>query len=527
MWRSRTRPSCPRGRGYAGGSTLTGAACASSGSSAALQQSGRDSNMLYRGVRLATASDWAADPAHHGGLNLLEREFLDDSIKHQIAEERAARRRTRRLQRLVAALAALSLVVGFLAVFAFRQRAAATYQRNLAISRQVAIDANQLRSTDIALAMQLSLAAYRIAPTPEAGSSLLDSYSTPAVTRILGPPGVMQTVAFTPDGTTMAAAGENSTIRLWSLANPGRPVSLGRPLTGDTNSVFAVAFSPDGKTLASGSEDKTVRLWNATNPKKTVPWGPPLKGAANTVYSVAFSPDGKMLAAGSADGTVRLWNITDPRHPVAIGGPLTWPHSGYVQSVSFSPDGHLLAAGSAGSAGKPGGSVRLWDVTDPSHPLGVGPPLTGPTGKVFSVAFSPDSATVAAGSAGNADDKVHLWDIADPRHPSSDGPALTGPTSWINSVAFSPDGRSLAAGSSDSKVWIWDMATRHVTMTLPHPAPVTTVVFLHDSDTLATSGADGVARIWRVPGPVMSGVCVPRISSAALASRVALPAVRP
>jgi WD40 repeat protein/transcriptional regulator with XRE-family HTH domain len=470
------------------------------------RDSGRDPNVLYRGARLTTASDWADDPAHQSGLNLLEREFLNASIEHRIAEEHAARRRTRRLQRLVAALATLSLVVGFLAVFAFRQKAAATNQRNLAISRQVAIDANQLRSTDIALAMQLSLAAYRIAPTPEARSSLLDSYSTPAVTRILGPPGVMQTVAFTPDGSTMAAAGENSAIRLWNLVRPARPMPLGRPLTGDTNTVFTAAFSPNGKTLASGSEDKTVRLWNVTNPKKTVPWGPPLKGPTNTVYSVAFSPDGKTLAAGSADGTVRLWDITDPRQPVSLGVPLTWPHSGYVQSVAFSPNGHLLAAGSADSAGKRGGSVRLWDVTDPSHPVRVGPLLTGAADKVFCVAFSPDSATLAAGGA---DDKVRLWNIADPRRPAGDGPPLTGPASWVNSVAFSPDGRSLAAGSSDSKVWIWDLATRHVTMTLPHPAPVTTVLFLRNSDTVATSGADGVARMWRVPGPVMSGEAGP------------------
>ncbi|HUY46097.1 MAG TPA: helix-turn-helix domain-containing protein [Streptosporangiaceae bacterium] len=471
----------------------------------------RDPNVLYRGGRLATASDWAALPAHHADLNTLEREFLDASIKYRVAEEHAARRRTRRLQRLVAALAALSLVVGFLAVFAFRQKAAATYQRDLAISRQVAIDANQLRSTDIALAIQLSLVAYRIAPTPEVRSSLLDAYSTPAVTRIIGPPGVMQAVAVTPNGTTLAAGGENSTIRLWSLAHPGRPVPLGRPLTGDTNTVFSLAFNPNGKTLASGSEDKTVRLWNVTNPKKTVPWGPPLTGPANTVYSVAFSPDGKILAVGSADGTVRLWNVSDPRHPVSLGAPLTWPHSGYVQSVAFSPDGHLLAAGSAGISGIVGGSVRLWDVTDPSHAVPAGPVLTGPTDKVFSVAFSPDSRTLAAGSA---DDTVRLWDIADPRHPAPDGAPLRGPTSWVNSVAFSPDGLSLAAGSSDSNVWIWDLATRHVTMTLPHPAPVTTVLFLHNSDTLATSAADGEARIWRIPGPVISGETGPFFTAA-------------
>jgi len=466
------------------------------------RDSDRDPNVLYRGGRLTTARDYADDPTHQGGLNLLEREFLDASTAYQIAEEHAARRRTRRLQRLVAALAGLSLVAGFLAVFAFRQKAAATNQRDLAVSRQVAIDANQLRGTDIALSAQLSLAAYRIAPTPEARSSLLDSYSTPAVTRILGPAGVMQAVAFTPDATTMAAAGENSAIRLWSVARPGRPVPLGRPLTGDTSAVFSVAFSPDGKTLASGGADQTVRLWNVTNPKKTVPWGMPLKGPANTVFSVAFSPDGKTLAGGSADGSVRLWDVSDPRHPVSLGAPLTWPRSGYVQSVAFSPNGHVLAAGGAGIAGIVGGSVRLWDVTDPSHPIPLGPPLTGPADKIFSVAFSPDNRTLAVGSA---DGTVRLWNIVDPRHPARDGPPLTGPTSWVNSVAFSPDGRSLAAGSSDSKVWIWDLATRHVAMTLPHPAPVTTVLFLRNSDTVATSGADGVARIWRVPGPVMGG----------------------
>lgn len=470
------------------------------------RDSDRDPNMLYRGGRLAIARDWAEEANHRADLNLLEREFLDASTEHQIAEERTARRRTRRLQRLVAALAVLSLVTGFLAVFAFRQKAAATLQRDLAISRQVAIDANQLRSTDIALAMQLALAAYRIAPTPEARSSLLDSYATPAVTRILGPPGVMETVAFAPDGATMATAGENSSIRLWSMARPGRPVPLGRPLSNDGNIVYSVAFSPDGKTMASGGADKTLRLWNVSNPRKAVPWGPPLAGPANTVYSVAFSPDGNVLAAGSADGTVRLWNVTDPGHPVPLGDPLTWAQSGYIQAVAWSPNGHLLAAGSAGDAARPGGTVRLWDVTNPGDPIPVGPVLTGPTDKVFSVAFSPDSAMLAVGSA---DDKVRVWDIANPRHPAPDGPPLTGPTSWVNAVAFSPDGRSLAAGSSDSKVWIWDLATRRVTEVLPHPAPVTAVVFLRNSNTLATSAADGVARIWRFPGPVVSGEAGP------------------
>ena len=199
-----------------------------SGAAEIWRDSDRDAHALYRGVRLASATDWADDPVHRAGLNVLERDFLQASAEHQAAEERAARRRTRGLQQLVAALGALTLVAGFLAIFAFQQKAAATHQRDLAISRQVAIDANQLRTTEPALAAQLALAAYRVSPTPEARSSLLESYSGPAVTRILGPPGVMQSVAFTHGGTVMAAAGENAVIRLWNLAHSA-PSRAGGP----------------------------------------------------------------------------------------------------------------------------------------------------------------------------------------------------------------------------------------------------------------------------------------------------------
>jgi WD40 repeat protein len=74
------------------------------------------------------------------------------------------------------------------------------------------------------------------------------------------------------------------------------------------------------------------------------------------VYSVALSPDGKTLAGGGADQTVRLWDLSDPTHPYQIGQPLTG-HTDYVESVAFSPDGKTLASGDQE------GTVRLW----PAH----------------------------------------------------------------------------------------------------------------------------------------------------------------
>ena len=78
-------------------------------------------------------------------------------------------------------------------------------------------------------------------------------------------------------------------------------------LTVHTDQVNSVAFSPDGKTLASGSADDAIRLWDVATGRSI---GQALTGAACFVESVAFSPDGKTLASSSADHTIRLWDIT-------------------------------------------------------------------------------------------------------------------------------------------------------------------------------------------------------------------------
>ena len=73
----------------------------------------------------------------------------------------------------------------------------------------------------------------------------------------------------------------------------------------------SVAFSPDGHTLASGTSDGSVRLWDVADPAHPRPIGPILTASPGNgaVDSVAFSPDGHTLASGSDDGTTRLWNL--------------------------------------------------------------------------------------------------------------------------------------------------------------------------------------------------------------------------
>jgi WD40 repeat protein/tRNA A-37 threonylcarbamoyl transferase component Bud32 len=130
------------------------------------------------------------------------------------------------------------------------------------------------------------------------------------ITTLSDPSGnVVRSVAFSPDGKTFVS-GSFNTINLWNLGNlltactDSHKCLARQTLSGDLGIVESVAISPDGQTLASGSKDKTIKLWHLQTGKlkNTISQLP------DKVDSLAFSPDGKTLVTGgSEDGAIEIW----------------------------------------------------------------------------------------------------------------------------------------------------------------------------------------------------------------------------
>ncbi|MEM9486288.1 MAG: NB-ARC domain-containing protein, partial [Cyanobacteria bacterium P01_F01_bin.116] len=317
-------------------------------------------------------------------------------------------------------------------------------------------------------------------------------------------------VAFSPDGTQLASASADRTVRLWDV-DTGECLHV---LEGHQNWVMSVAFSPDGMLLASGSADRTVRLWNVTTGEclhvlnghghgiwsvAFAPNGDYLASgsadctirlwAARTgeclqtltdhkhgVWSVAFSPDGKLLASGSADQTIRLWDMSG-RCLHTLDG-----HSNWIWMVAFSPDGKLLASGSADQ------TVRLWDVqTQQCKRV-----LTGHSNWVWSVAFSADGDYLTSGSE---DRTMRLWHLGSGRCLKS----LQGSGNWVWALAFSPDGSQLASGQGDRSLHLWDMHAENTSETLSGVQEVIwSVAFSPNGQQLASGNEDGGVHLWQL-----------------------------
>ena len=293
-----------------------------------------------------------------------------------------------------------------------------------------------------------------------------------------------------------------------------RPVTFSPPTTtvGRSRRRFLIAAGGTGLAAIGAT---TVWKLLGSGPQQLPGSGSGLLSklpTSTSVNSVAFSPNGRILADGSGgnggEGTVQLWNIADPAHPVALGKPLTGLT--YVNAVAFSPDGRTLASGNGP------GAIQLWNVADPAHPVALGNPLTAPA-QVVAVAFSPDGQNLAGGSAPGRPitGAIRLWNVADPAHPVALGYPAIKSEYEVNSLVFSPHGRVLASANASipALVQLWNV-TDPARVILAGQATVKngvlSVAFSPDGHTLASAGGDvnssggassSAVQLWNITDP--------------------------
>lgn len=203
---------------------------------------------------------------------------------------------------------------------------------------------------------------------------------------------VVQSVAFSPDGTTLASGCWDKTINLWDVTTG----ALTHTLTGHNYGVTAVVFVPQSNSanptadplLVSADYDGGIKLWRSTSGQLVRTFA----ADRYPIFALAISPDGKILVEGSGNGSIKGWKLPSGRYLTNFGG-----HADAVTTLAISPDGRTLASGSRDK------TIKLWDLATGN----LVQTLSGNTvDSVLTLTFSPDGRSLISG---DQEGMIQVW----------------------------------------------------------------------------------------------------------------------
>jgi WD40 repeat protein len=279
--------------------------------------------------------------------------------------------------------------------------------------------------------------------------------------------GPINCLALSTDGTTLATAGREGTIKVWNAVGGQFRTTLRA-----VGEVRQLAFHPDGQRLASAALSGSIQVWDVALGTSLFQLPGPALGADR----LHFDPDGTRLIALDTGVSIRQWEAgLGPRHLVLPDTIDRWPYH------AFAPDGQTLVAATRDE------TFRLWNLRTGTEVR----TFAGASGSGVDAAFSPDGTRLAGTSLHSG---VHVWEVATGKQLWQK--RVPKDRDWTTRLTFSPDGATLAAGTSSGEVHLFDAATGRAGLVFPvQKDRVKAMAFSPDGYRIITVGARSVA-VW-------------------------------
>ncbi|MBK9925497.1 MAG: WD40 repeat domain-containing protein [Anaerolineales bacterium] len=295
----------------------------------------------------------------------------------------------------------------------------------------------------------------------------------------------VRSVAFSPDGTVLAAAGGNANdfnVHVWDVAT-GQLVGV---LNGHTDIVWGLAFSPDGKLLASISRDHKaiIRDWRNGDILKILDF-------PGEVTSVSFSPDGQTLAVGGVNKpseqghTAAIWTYSVSTWELSV----KFLEYINITAMAYSPNGDILIGGGTSR------NIQVWSVSDGASLF-----TLSHTHQVLKAVISPDGSTLATGTCTKvvnsvcADGGIWLWDLPTGKLIKK----LNGFPDFVENLAFSADSSLLIAGSRDGTLHVYETSNYGSIFETKSPDGINAMSLSSDDKVLAIGTYNGDIHFWRI-----------------------------